>query len=102
MPQEKKKQSNTQAIIIAAILVIVVGGGIAATAYLLASSKTVAIDNAQVAAPEVDLSPTAAGTLNSVSVSVGDTIAPGTVVATVGTELIKSTTGGLVIAPLMS
>jgi multidrug resistance efflux pump len=97
MPKEKK-QSNTKAIIIAAVLVIVVGGGIAALAYIMASSKTIYIENAQISAPEVDLSPTASGTLNNVSVSVGDIIAPGTVVATVGTELIKSTEGGLVIA----
>lgn len=98
MPKEEKKPSNTKAIIIAAALVFVVGGGIAATAYLLASGKTVYIENASIQAPQVDLSASASGILNSVSVSVGDIIAPGTVVATVGTQLIISTDGGLVIA----
>lgn len=101
MPQEKNKsntQSNTKAIIVAAALVVVVGGGIGALAYVLSSSKTVYIENATVQAPEVDLTPAAPGILNSVSVQVGDTILPGTVVATVGTELITSTQGGLVIA----
>ncbi len=94
---QEKKQSNTTAIIVAAALVIVVGGGIGALAYILSSSKTVYIENATITAPIVDLSPSAAGTLNAVYVSAGDTIAPNTVVATVGTELIKTTSGGLVI-----
>lgn len=95
---EQKKQSNTKAIIVAAVLVIVVGGGIGALAYILSSNKTVYIENATIQAPVVDLSPAAAGTLNAVYVSAGDTVAPNTVVATVGTELIKTTSGGLVIS----
>ena len=97
IPQQKK-QSNTTALIVAAVLVIVVGGGIGALAYILSSNKTVYIENATIQAPVVDLSSTAAGTLNAVYVSAGDTVAPNTVVATVGTELIKTTSGGLVIS----
>ena len=41
--------------------------------------------------------PTTNGTLKTVYVSVGDTIAPNTVVAQVGTELLKSQDGGYVI-----
>ena len=82
---------------IAAALIIIVGGGIAAFAYLAASNKTVYIDKASVSAPLVQLNPTQSGTLNAVYVSEGDTIPPGTVVAEVGTELIKSTSGGLVV-----
>ena len=99
LPQEKKQSNNnTRALIVAAALVIVVGGGIGALAYILSSSKTVYIENATIQAPVVDLSPTDAGTLNAVYVSAGDTVAPNTVVATVGTELIKTTSGGLIIS----
>ena len=97
------KESNTQKtrdrrpLVLAAFLIVVVGGGIFASAYLLASSKTVYIDKAQIEAPVISLSPSSSGILQNVNVSAGDTIAPNTVVAQVGNELIKSTQGGLVI-----
>lgn len=83
---------------LAAFIVVVIGGGIGAFAYLAAASHTVYIDKAQIEAPMVDLSPTNPGTLNAVYVSVGQLLPPDTVVANVGTELIKSTSGGLVIS----
>jgi multidrug resistance efflux pump len=82
---------------LAAIIVIVVGGGIAALAYLGANAKTIYIDKAQIQAPVVDLSPTAAGILKAVYVSPGDTVPANTVVAQVGTELIKTQTSGLIL-----
>lgn len=96
MPTQKKER-NPWVLAIAAFIVIVVGGGIGAVAYMLASNKTVYIDTAQIEAPLVDLSPTAPGVLNEVYVEEGQTIPPNTVVAEVGTELIKSTAGGLVV-----
>jgi len=78
--------------------VAIIGGGAAAIAYVSASSHTVYIEKSQVSAPTVDLSPTHAGVLRSLNVSAGDTVSPGTVVAQVGVELIKSTQGGLVIS----
>lgn len=83
---------------VAAFIVVVVGGGIAGLAYIASSNKTVYIEKATIAAPVVDLSPTSPGTLNAVYVSVGDIVQPNTVVATVGTELIKTTGGGLVLS----
>jgi multidrug resistance efflux pump len=94
---EKKKQTNRTPLIVAAFIVVVIGGGIASFAYLAASSKTVYIENSLIQAPAVILTSTQSGTLNAVYVSPGDMVAPGTVVATVGTELIKSSTGGLVL-----
>ena len=94
-PQEQKRDSRI--LVIAATLVLVVGGGIGAFAYFAASSKTVYVENAQIAAPRVDLSPTSGGILKAVFVAEGDLLAPNTVVAQVGTELIKSTAGGLVV-----
>src|SRR6185437_15744763 len=81
-------------LIAAAAIVLVVGGGIAAIAYFGVSRAQVSIDNAQVVAPTAVLSASSAGTLNHVYVSAGDTVLPNTVVAEVGTELLKATSGG--------
>jgi multidrug resistance efflux pump len=84
-------------LMVAAAIVLVGGGLIAGAAYLGVSASRVKIDKAAVSAPTVELSPTVAGTLMQVYVSPGDVIPPNTIVAEVGTELIKSTAGGLVI-----
>lgn len=97
MPTAQKKERNPWVLAIAAFIVVVIGGGIGAFAYFAASSKTVYIDTAQIEAPLVDLSPTTSGVLNQVYVTEGETIPPNTIVAEVGTELIKSTAGGLVV-----
>ncbi len=85
-------------LMVAAALVLVVAGGIGAAAYLLVSNQMVYIENSSVEAPMTVLSPTAAGTLMQVYVSVGDVISPNTVVAEVGTQLVTATAGGLVIS----
>lgn len=89
--------NKTYAYILAAGILIVLGGGIAGLTYLTVSSKTIFIDKAQIEAPMVTLSPTTSGTLRAVYVNEGQVLAPNTVVAQVGVELIKSTSGGLVI-----
>ncbi|HWB34152.1 MAG TPA: efflux RND transporter periplasmic adaptor subunit [Candidatus Paceibacterota bacterium] len=88
---------DRRSLAIAAFIVVVIGGGIAALAYLGVANKTVYIDKASISAPETSLAPTTGGVLQHTYVSVGDIIAPNTVVAQVGVELIKSTNGGLVI-----
>jgi multidrug resistance efflux pump len=92
---EKKRDSRV--LILAACILLIIGGGIGAVTYLSVSSKTVYIEDSQISAPLVDLSPTAGGTLKAVFVTEGETIPANTVVAQVDTELIKSTTGGLVV-----
>jgi multidrug resistance efflux pump len=96
MPTPKKERSPW-VLAVAAFIVIIIGGGIGAIAYIAASNKTVYIDKASIEAPLVDLSPAAPGVLQQVYVTEGQTIPPNTVVAEVGTELIKSTAGGLVV-----
>lgn len=91
------KKSNRRAFALAAFIIIVIGGGIGVSAYIAVAGKSVYIDKAQILAPTVALSPAASGILKEVDVSVGDTVAPNTVVAQVGNQLIKSTNGGLVI-----
>jgi multidrug resistance efflux pump len=103
MPEKKpehtkeKKVNSRLPLIVAAFIVVVIGGGIASFAYIASSSKTVYIENSKIEAAVVDLSPTTGGTLNAVYVSAGDVVPANTVVATVGTELIKTTNGGLVL-----
>ncbi len=97
MAEQKKSSMDRRALALAAFLVVVVGGGIAAFAYIGVSGKSVYIDKATISAPEAQLAPTVSGNLMHTYVAVGDVIAPNTVVAQVGVELIKSTAGGLVI-----
>jgi len=97
MTAQTKKPFDRRVFAVAAFLIVVVGGGIAILAYLGVSNKTVYIEKAAVQAPEVALAPTVSGELRHTYVKVGDVIAPNTVVAQVGVELIKSTSGGLVV-----
>jgi len=96
--EHTQKKTDRRVLMLAAFIVIVIGGGIAAAAYYAVSSRTVYIDTAQIEAPVADLAPTTGGTLQEFFVSPGQTIAANTVVAQVGVELIKSTSGGLVLA----
>ena len=93
----KKEIFSRNSITIAAFIIIVIGGGIAALAYVGVSNRTVYIDKSLITAPIVQLSASAPGILRETYVQEGDTIPPNTVVAEVGTELIKSTSGGLVV-----
>ncbi|MBU6447647.1 HlyD family efflux transporter periplasmic adaptor subunit [Patescibacteria group bacterium] len=79
-------------VIFAAILVI------GAAAFLIVSNKRISIDNSMVSAPQIDLAPTAPGPLNAVYVNVGDDVPANTVVAEVGTELIKTQVAGEIIS----
>ena len=85
-------------LMVAAGAVIVVGALIGVLAIFGVSSQRVEIDNSLVSAPEIALAPTTSGILKEVYVSAGDTIPANTVVAEVGTELVKSTSAGLVIS----
>ncbi|MBI3573793.1 HlyD family efflux transporter periplasmic adaptor subunit [Candidatus Kaiserbacteria bacterium] len=92
------KNLERRVVMIAIGFVLVAGGGIAALAYLSATNTTVYIDKSDIEAPEVDLAPTTPGVLRNVFVEEGQLIAANTIVAQVGNELIKSTSGGLVIS----
>jgi multidrug resistance efflux pump len=97
MVNEKHPKSK-RVIVIAAAIVVVLGGGIAALTYWAVAGKTVYIDKAQIQAPLVTLTASTPGILRAVYVREGDVIRPNTVVAQAGVELIKSTSGGLVVA----
>ncbi len=106
--QNTNEELNTEAdaparasrapLMVAAAIVLVIGGAIGALAYLGVSNQRVTIDTAQIKAPEIALAPTTPGVLKQMYVQAGDIIPANTVVAQVGTELIKSTSAGLVIS----
>ncbi|MDR3547665.1 MAG: efflux RND transporter periplasmic adaptor subunit [Candidatus Pacebacteria bacterium] len=102
--QEEVMEENAEAtksrvpLMVAAAIILVLGGGIGCSSLLGVESNRVYIEKSAIDAPSIPLAPTTSGTLQQVYVSVGDTIAPNTVVAEVGTQLIKSTIGGLVIS----
>ncbi len=98
--KEMKKEGlsvERRAMMVAAALVLIVGGGALGAAYLAVSSSRVYIEKSMIEAPQIALTAPAAGVLRALYVSEGQTIAPNTVVAQVGDQLIKSTAGGLVI-----
>lgn len=93
----QRTQYAPNVLALAAAIVFLVGGGAASLAYIAAHRSIVFIEKSLVVAPEVPLASTTTGTLKAVYVHVGDTVPPNTVVATVGTELVKSIHGGLVV-----
>lgn len=93
---EAKKPSRLP-LMVAIGIVLVIGGGIAGLAFTLAEGQRVYIEKSTLDAPQIPLAPTTADTLKEVFVAPGDTIPANTVVAQVGTELVKSTNAGLVI-----
>ncbi|MDB5237232.1 MAG: hypothetical protein JWL88_334 [Parcubacteria group bacterium] len=96
--EEKKAPASRAPLMIAAAIVLILGGAIGALAYVGVSNQRITIDTAQLQAPEIALAPTTPGVLKQMYVQAGDTIPANTVVAQVGTELIKSTSPGLVIS----
>lgn len=75
------------------IIVIIVAG------FYFLETKTgrVLIDNAQVEAPIISVSPTTGGRLLELDVEEGKPVKKGDIIAIVGSETIRSTTDGLVI-----
>ncbi len=95
-PKEVSKRDR-RPLIVGVLIFLLIGGGAGGLAWWTVSQKTVYIDQAQIEAPVVTLSPTQNGILEHTYVTEGEVIPPDTVVAQVGVEEIKSTQGGLVL-----
>ena len=65
--------------------------------YLVSANSRISIDDSLISAPIVDLAPTRSGVLEEVYVHEGDVLLANTVVARVGTELIKTRSAAQVI-----
>lgn len=77
---------------------LIVLAAIGTGAYLYVGAKTVYIDQSQIQAPLINLSPVNAGTLQQVFVKVGDTVTTGEPVARVGNEIVTAQTNGIIVS----
>jgi multidrug resistance efflux pump len=77
-------------------VVIIIAGVIAA--YLITTQGRISVDTASIEAPLINLTSAAPGHLDTIYVKVGDTIAANTPVAEVGSQVITSKVGGLVVS----
>lgn len=93
------KKTSTRAVWIrTGIAVILIAAIAGAFVYLQVINKRVYVDTSTIQAPEIDLAPSQAGTLEDVYVNEGDEVTANQTVARVGDQLIQSTVAGLVIS----
>ncbi len=95
--QEQKKNGRGKLMIrtlIAIFVLGVVGGGI----YWYVSGKTVYIDQSQIEAPLITLSPVNSGVLEAVYVQDGDMVTANEPIAQVGDEIVKAKTAGEIVS----
>lgn len=93
-----KKESLFKKPWMQSILGIVIIFGLLALFFVVKNSmETVKIDNSSVVAPIINLSDTAAGTLNDTYVQAGDEVLANTPLVRVGTEVITSKVAGTII-----
>lgn len=78
----------------AIVIALAVGGGL----YVYVNGKTVYIDQSQIEAPLINLSPDNSGVLQSVFVKDGDTVAADQPIAQVGNEIVKAQTAGEIVS----
>ncbi len=90
----KRLKLSFRAVLSLVLILVAIGGGIAA--YLVYSGRSVYIEKSDIEAPEIDLAPTAPGTLNDMLVKAGDAVTANEVVARVGSELVKTKVAGIV------
>ena len=100
LQEERKieKKVNRNLWISAAIAVLLIVGSAGGLIYWKLNAGTVYIEKSMVSAPLIGLSPSHGGPIMDIYVNEGDVIPPHSVVARVGTELIKSETGGLIVS----
>jgi multidrug resistance efflux pump len=90
------KRRNT--IIIWTLVGLIIVGGIGGGVYWYVSSKTVYIDQSDIEAPLINLSPANSGVLQAVFVKVGDTVTTDQPVAQVGNEIVEANTNGEIVS----
>jgi len=89
------KNRKTLIIIGASAALAVLIGSVGYAAY---ASGRVSADKAEIQAPLIALSPQGSGTLDELDVRVGDAVPADFVVARVGTELVKTSVAGVIVA----
>lgn len=92
-----KRHMNRKTLIIAGIasaLAVLIGFA----AYFAYADGRIAADKAEISAPLIALSPEVSGTLEEITVREGDVVPADFVVARVGTELVKTSVAGKIVA----
>ncbi len=79
------------------ILVLITGAVASGLVYFYSYTSKISIDKAEISANKIDLAAKTPGTLEETFVNEGDVVAADTVVARVGTTLIKTDTAGTII-----
>ncbi len=95
--EAEKKSGRTKAmawVLVAIAIVGALGGGL----YWYVSGKTVYIDQSQIEAPLIDLSPVNSGVLEAVYVQDGDMVTENEPIAQVGDEIVKAKTAGEIVS----
>lgn len=90
----KLKNRKVIRTLVAFVLIVIIVAGFY---FLETKTGRVLIDNAQVEAPIISVSPTTGGRLLELDVEEGKPVKKGDIIAIVGSETIRSTTDGLVI-----
>jgi multidrug resistance efflux pump len=96
-PAEGAAKSRTKIMVwtlLALLVVGIVGGGL----YFYVNSKTIYIDQSQIEAPLINLSPDDSGVLQAVYVQDGDTVTADEPVAEVGNDIVKAQTSGEIVS----
>ncbi len=93
-----KKPSTRALWIRTGVIVLIIAAIAAGLVYWQIISKRVYVDTASIVAPEIDLAPSQAGTLENVYVKEGDEVNAYQTVAQVGNQLIQTTVAGIVIS----
>jgi multidrug resistance efflux pump len=77
---------------------ILIFGALAGFLYWQSNKNTVFIENSDLEAPIINLSPTTPGTLNALYVKEGDAVPANSQVALVGSQIISTKDGGVVVS----
>lgn len=92
----KKEKIFKKELVQSLAAVVVIFGLLAGFLFWQAEKDTVFIENSDLEAPIINLSPTMPGTLNALYVKEGDWVLPGGQVALVGSQIISANDGGIV------
>ncbi|MEI6280809.1 MAG: efflux RND transporter periplasmic adaptor subunit [bacterium] len=103
--QKTIKQESTikKPWVISLIYFIVIFGALLAFLFWQSEKNTILIENSELNAPIINLTPSSPGILNALYVKEGQTIKTNTQVALIGSQIISSKDGGIVVsaAPLL-
>ena len=96
--QGQSKKSGRGKFMIRTLITVIVVGVLGGGLYWYVNSKTVYIDQSQIQAPLISLSPVNSGVLEAVYVQEGDMVTANEPIAQVGDEIVKATAAGEIVS----